>query len=379
MYGRQRGHAGYKTNVNTIDHGERMGGGSNYGLSEGTRTTTTTSSSVRQSTISDSRIRPSPMVSSTEKDQNGPEKEESDFVKSFRSSFEKVRRKSKSPNRPRSGRPSKPSPIKQGTRQVTYEEEDRPLQDSSDPQGVLESRRKQSPSRQSTVSTSGSSTRQRNSPSRRRSPNLLDQSLEVVPSSEMSHSIPNETLPLNEFDTTHNNNITPEESNFDALFPTTSETPNTLREVRLNLFEKDEESKQVPRAQLQQAISELDLHDESKKVLLNEKEEMGQKISFLETEWKRSQLQIKRMLAEEVVEWFRCEEEAGSMMRKITNMKKREGQLQKKAEQYKESASKVGKSDAILQGYKDENLSLSDQINELKTALRRVRMETHQE
>ena len=111
------------------------------------------------------------------------------------------------------------------------------------------------------------------------------------------------------------------ESNHDPLLAP-SETPNTLRDVKLTLFEEGNPIKTVPKAQPQHARAEVAMKDRTVQKMDHDREVNEKQIDELKTEWKRSQLQIKRMLAEEVVEWFRNEEEAGVMMTEMMKLKK---------------------------------------------------------
>ena len=148
------------------------------------------------------------------------------------------------------------------------------------------------------------------------------------------------------------------ESNYHQLTTTSSETHNALQDVRLTLFEKEKLNKGVSTPQLRQGMAEVDdtVQDRTVRKLDHDRETKEKMIDGLKEEWKRSQLQIKRMLAEEVVEWFKNEEEAGTMMSEISNLKSSNERAWAEATAQKQEKKLL----------EEDNVELSKQLEEFK-------------
>lgn len=133
------------------------------------------------------------------------------------------------------------------------------------------------------------------------------------------------------------------------------QTPNPPRDVKLTLFEGGNNDASHPNVKHHPA-TDFVMQDQSVKKMDHDREAQQKKMEELKAEWKRSQLQIKRMLADEVVEWFRNEEEASVMMTEMIKMTKA-----------KEA------SEAEVLAHKEAKESLSEENEALKKQLARYK------
>jgi len=133
---------------------------------------------------------------------------------------------------------------------------------------------------------------------------------------------------------------------------TNSEVSNSknLHDVRLTLFEKDQD-----RLDHEQAVKK-DRQDTNMEEIRHEKELLQHQVQQMEQEWKKSQLQIKRMLAEEVVEWFRNEEEAGSVAKVMSDLEASAAQAEREVMDHR----------VFKAAMEDENEALRNQLARYK-------------